>query len=205
MDNISVLPLFAVPLYSNDILITEEEKHFIKSQPFIAMPNGSASYTKNNYLLEDKSLVRLKEEINKNISYYITEVYKIDLSSIEFYITGSWCNIFKKNQFGIRHDHRNSIFSGVFYIDVESDSGSLGIENPSKSFPSPTFEFKYTDWNIFNSKVWSIHPKNNLLVLFPSQLTHYINENTTDKDRYSVAFNVFLKGLLGDQATELKL
>lgn len=205
MDNISILPLFVVPLYCNDIIITEEEKHFIKAQPFVAMPNGTAFYTKNSYILEDNFLVRLKQEIDKNITHYVTEVYKIDTSSIEFYITTSWCNKFQKSQSGVRHEHRNSIFSGVFYIDAAPDSGQLSLENPVQSLPSPTFEFDYTNSNMFNSRVWAIDPKDNLLVIFPSHIMHSIKENTSSTDRYSVAFNVFVRGILGDQASELKI
>ena len=205
MDNISILPLFVVPLYCNDIIITEEEKQFIKAQPFVAMRDGTAFYTKNNYILEDNFLVRLKQEIDKNITNYVTEVYKIDTSSIEFYITTSWCNKFKKSQHGFRHEHRNSIFSGVFYIDAAPDSGQLSLENPVQSLPSPTFQFDYTDSNMFNSRVWAIDPKDNLLILFPSNIMHSIKENTSNTDRYSVAFNVFVKGILGDHASELKI
>jgi predicted 2-oxoglutarate/Fe(II)-dependent dioxygenase YbiX len=64
-----------------------------------------------------------------------------------------------------------------------------------------------TDWNLYNSKSWWMEAKTGGLLLFPSSLTHMVQQVTADEDRISIAFNTFLKGNLGDNKdlTELKL
>jgi len=205
LDNISVVPLFAIPLYVNNITLTESEIDFIKSQPLIIMDNKSASYTKNKKLLHEEKLNRLKEEVLQHVHNYAKEVYKIDLSRIEFYITTSWCNKFTKGDYGLPHRHRNSIFSGVFYIDTTEDCGELVLQSHCEMRPSPAFEFDFTEWNIFNSASWAIPPKANTIVMFPSLLSHYINANNTETERYSVAFNIFFKGIISHKEEELIL
>ena len=205
MDKIAVTPIFSVPLYTNELMITEEEKTFFREQPYVRMDSNNGFYTQDKRILENEKLSRLKNEILENIKYYLVDVYKIDLSTIEFYITTSWCNKHVKNDFAQRHNHKNSIFSGVLYFDIAPSSGNLIIESHTQLFPSPVFEFKHTEWNIFNSRVWNVYPKENLLVLFPSTLMHYVGNNTTDTERYSVPFNVFVKGKLGWNEMELNL
>ena len=205
MDKIAVTPIFSVPLYTNELNITEDEKTFFREQSYVRMESNNGSYTEDKRILENQKLSRLKNEVLENIRYYLVDIYKIDLSTIDFYITTSWCNKHVKNDFAHRHNHKNSIFSGVFYFDIAPSSGNLVLESHTQLLPSPVFEFKHTEWNIFNSRVWQVYPKENLVVLFPSTLMHYVENNTSDTERYSVPFNVFVKGNLGWNEMELNL
>jgi len=205
LDNIQVTPLFSVPLYTNILMLTEDEKQFFREQPYVRMESNNGFYTQDKRILENEKLSRLKNEILENIKYYLVDIYKIDLSTIEFYITTSWCNKHVKNDFSHRHNHKNSIFSGVFYFDIAPSSGGLFIESHTQLLPSPVIEFKHTEWNIFNSRVWQVYPKENLVTIFPSTLMHYVGTNTTDTERYSVPFNIFVKGKLGWNEMELNL
>ena len=36
-----------------------------------------------------------------------------------------------------------------------------------------------------------------MLVIFPSQVIHNVEKNLTDKERYAVAFDVFIRGTFG--------
>jgi uncharacterized protein (TIGR02466 family) len=186
-------------------MLTEDEKQFFREQPYVRMESNNGSYTQDKRILENEKLSRLKNEILENIKYYLVDIYKIDLSTIEFYITTSWCNKHVKNDFSHRHNHKNSIFSGVFYFDIAPYIGGLFIEYHTQLLPSPVIEFKHTESNIFNSRVWQVYPKENLVAIFPSTLMHYVGTNTTDTERYSVPFNIFVKGKLGWDEMELNL
>jgi ectoine hydroxylase-related dioxygenase (phytanoyl-CoA dioxygenase family) len=61
------------------------------------------------------------------------------------------------------------------------------VINPSKENQS-TY---YTPIN-------TVTPKTHDILLFPSDLTHQAESNLSDKPRYSIAFNCFVKGKLGD-------
>ena len=43
------------------------------------------------------------------------------------------------------------------------------------------------------------------LVVFPSNLMHRVEENKSDENRYSLAFNLFCKGNLGHNESQLTL
>ena len=44
-------------------------------------------------------------------------------------------------------------------------------------------------FNEYNSGVWKYSPKENLCLLFPSYLKHYVEPNLNKKDRISISFN----------------
>ena len=50
---------------------------------------------------------------------------------------------------------------------------------------------------------FKVQPNENVLLLFPSQLYHRINKNTSNKIRYSLAFNINPLGLF-QKGTDLE-
>ena len=64
-----------------------------------------------------------------------------------------------------------------------------------------------TKFNLFNSETWTIPVKPGLVFLFPSSLVHCVDFKKSSTRRVSLAFNVFVKGTLGDNRalTELIL
>ena len=45
-------------------------------------------------------------------------------------------------------------------------------------------------YNEYNSSIWSIDPKENLLVLFPSNMEHFVEPNLNkNNERISISFN----------------
>ena len=59
--------------------------------------------------------------------------------------------------------------------------------------------------NVYNSSQWVLNPKQNDLILFPSELNHQIKKSTIEETRYSIAFNVLPKGLLGYKDSIIKI
>ena len=61
--------------------------------------------------------------------------------------------------------------------------------------------------NIYNSPINRLIPRQDDVILFSSSLTHMVEQNTSSQQRYSIAFNTFVKGNLGNYraVTELKL
>ena len=61
--------------------------------------------------------------------------------------------------------------------------------------------------SIYNTTMNVIIPEKGEVVLFSSSLTHYVEANESSEDRYSIAFNTFIKGTLGNlrDVSELKL
>jgi hypothetical protein len=61
--------------------------------------------------------------------------------------------------------------------------------------------------NIYNSPINRVTPRRDEVILFSSRLTHMVEPNISNEKRYSIAFNTFVKGKLGDYraVTELVL
>ena len=57
--------------------------------------------------------------------------------------------------------------------------------------------FKGNNYNLYNVEGWAIKPRNNQLLLFPSQLRHEVYPNESDTERYCIAFNFFAFGKFG--------
>ncbi|NDB82510.1 MAG: hypothetical protein EB127_07190 [Alphaproteobacteria bacterium] len=70
-------------------------------------------------------------------------------------IDNVWINVNYKNNSNRSHVHPNSILSGVFYINVPENSGSIFFENPSKTLfkTNLPFESKNRDDPILNSEI----------------------------------------------------
>ena len=103
------------------------------------------------------------------------------------------------------HYHKNSILSGVFYLDP-TDKSPIVFYAPKDRFYFSDENPKY--WNEYNSQSWTLDvPEGNSCIIFPSQTDHSVEKNTNTEDRYSVAFNTFFKKdqRVGITATKLDI
>ena len=122
----------------------------------------------------------------------------IFVSRFEFALIGLWMNINPPGAFNKAHMHPGSHYSGVFWVKLPKDSGSITFQNDSS--------FKcFNELLIYNSKFkedtiiyqnYSLFPGEGAMVLFPSSLYHCVEENKSDEDRISISFNVELGGIL---------
>src|SRR5690606_38418532 len=119
--------------------------------------------------------------------------------SIEFYITDSWVNIYRRGQAAGPHVHNNSLISGVLYLKVPENGGDIVFHRPVLSlvpFP-PALDLDMDAFNIYNCKSWGYTPKTNDVCLFPSVVTHSVDPYESSEDRSCLAFNVFVRGDIG--------
>lgn len=198
------IPLFPIPIFRSSIEISEDLKSLVKHNEFERMPNESAWYTKNKYLLNSQELTPLKEKIVENLNYYVYNILEIQ-PNVTFKLLTSWAVKMEKGNWGQRHSHPNSILSGVVYINTPPNCGDIAFyKNHSNIFPE-ALTVEYLQWNSLNSKAWAYSPSEGDILIFPSHLEHSMNVNTSNSDRYSVAFNFFPTGVFGHNECELKI
>ena len=107
------------------------------------------------------------------------------LAQEEYYIH-YWLNVNRKYNYNIPHFHGDSKMSAVLYIKVPSDSGNIIFERTDNMIH--TFDIK----NQNNFPAYYVKPLEGSLIVFPSQLKHYVEQNLTndnDDRRVSIAFN----------------
>jgi uncharacterized protein (TIGR02466 family) len=198
--------LFSCPLYVSKILsITEEELKLIQNLEYELMFSKNGKYTKDKYILNHSKFARIKNEIETHCKFFTKEILEVS-SNIEFYLTNSWSVLHEPKDWGQMHLHTNCLLSGVLYTKVHENSGKIVFHrnNMINIFPT-AIDIEYERKNILNARTWEIEPEDNMILLFPSQLLHSIIENQSDKDRYSLAFNFFVRGHLGKNEFELHL
>jgi len=129
----------------------------------------------SNYFHTYKKSTNL-QRIENIISEKINSIeFKYNLKSSLF-----WANINPKGAENSIHNHRESIYSGVYYIKIPQDSGNLVLLDmyhyylDSKEIP------KYT-----------INPEEGMLYIFRGFLPHKVEQNLSNFDRVSISFNFY--------------
>jgi hypothetical protein len=102
-----------------------------------------------------------------NISNYIFSTLKHNLSSTTLNLQNAWSAIYKKGHFTNSHCHLPSFISFVYYL---KSNGNTPI--------------------IFDECGFSLHPKDDTLVFFPSYLTHSVPVHEETEDRVVIAGNI---------------
>lgn len=103
-------------------------------------------------------------------------------------ITNMWINVNNKGGYNRPHTHVGSIFSGVFYVKGSKDCGNLVFMHPN--IYHDVFVPKVKQLDEYSSNRWEITPRENALILFSSEIVHYVETNLTNEDRISIAFNI---------------
>lgn len=196
--------IFPTPIYISkvDRKLTALELKFVDKNKKDFYKNEGNITTNNNYILNEKPFANIKKELDLRIQDYFDKVIS-PANSITPYITQSWLNYTETNQYHHKHAHPNSLVSGVFYINCHEEHDKIKFFNDNYK----TIKLEVKDWNLFNSESWWFSVKTGDVILFPSSLTHMVETKQGDNTRISLAFNVFIKGTLGNNKnlTELIL
>jgi uncharacterized protein (TIGR02466 family) len=196
--------IFPTPVYFSklDRKLTEKEMSLVQEEKLNAFNNEGNLSSVNNYILNHELFSLLKEELDLKIKDYFNKVM-CTTDAITPYITQSWLNYTETNQYHHKHEHPNSLVSGVFYINCHKKFDKIKFfKNQYKAIKPEVKE-----WNMWNSETWWFSVKTGDIILFPSSLTHMVENKEGTNTRISLAFNVFIKGTIGNnkQLTELIL
>jgi uncharacterized protein (TIGR02466 family) len=101
-----------------------------------------------------------------------------------------WANVSCKHAYNNVHNHPNSLLSGVYYVQAETECGDLSLFDPRKQ--AWVMQPDFSERNQMNSPVQFIVPEAGTPIIFPSWLEHGVNQNLSDADRISIAFNINL-------------
>ena len=126
------------------------------------------------------------KDLFKKISVNIKKIEKNLSLSKELKLNALWYNVNGLGSFNRPHEHNNSIVSGVYYISIPKNSGSIVFLNKNLDI---YYQDTIQNYNEYNSSTWKINPQENQCVLFPSYLTHYVEPNLNKKERISISFN----------------
>lgn len=182
---------------------TPDEIQFFHEQSLNRVKNTHNELNKNYYVLHEPQLAGLKSFIEEELRDYLAQTYNPS-PDVEHYLTQSWLNYTKTGQRHHRHAHPNSLYSGVFYVTADRNQDTItffrddGYQRISVQ-GDPTYDFEPSR---------TLDVETGMLLIFPSNQIHEVRTAPGVEERVSLAFNVFVRGLLkpgGQLLSELKL
>ena len=197
--------LFPTPIYMTnmDRPFTKQELQFVEKQKNHCTKNEGNIHTKDNYILNRKEFKNIKKFLDAACKDYLERII-CPKNNIELYITQSWLNYTEENQYHHRHEHPNSVVSGVLYFDSNKDKDMIKFFSHIK-YKQISPEIDDSKYNIWNSDSWWFAVETGQLVLFPSSTTHQVDTKKGNNTRVSLAFNTFYKGAVGSNSSLTEL
>lgn len=146
--------------------------------------NAYTGWQSHDIIQDHPAFQKLMRLIVQTVNDEILPFHALDKKQWKVAMGNSWANINDKSAWNKPHLHNGCWYSGVFYIKADGDEGDLVfIDRDTKvvaDFPPSArtpCSFNFT-------------PQPGELVLFPSGAMHMVEPNLTNKDRYSISFNL---------------
>lgn len=204
--NYTIHKLFPTPVYRSKVNVDvltyhkltsgfewENEDRYVYSGDFITHKE-----TKERHILDLPQFSGLKKQIQDHIDTFAFKVLASQ-KDIVWQITTSWVNEVVTGGYSSMHTHANSLISGVMYLNVDDKSGGIAFhKEPSyKPLWHDTIRVDFDEITDFTTEASVFIPAKNDILMFPSILSHSVLINESDITRYSLAFNVFPRGIFG--------
>jgi uncharacterized protein (TIGR02466 family) len=199
-----IMGIFPTPIYSSKLNrhLSKEELSFINKTKLNVYINEGNTTSNDKNILENEVFKNLKDDLYLRVKDYFDKIISSS-NNITPYITQSWLNYTETNQYHHKHTHSNSLVSGVFYINCQEEYDRIKFFN--EKYKAIVLDVE--NYNLYNSETWWLPVKTGDIILFPSSLTHMVETKQGNNTRISLAFNVFVKGNIGNvkNLTYLKL
>lgn len=190
--------LFPIPvgLYDFPYQYNEVELNYLKNTEKHVKENTGNIISQNSYVLDNQAMSKLKQYIQKMVNHHFKKTVTTD-PSCSLYVTQSWVNYTDNKQYHHLHRHYNSYFSGVLYLNTNEDD-YIRFYSPTSGTLDPVL-IEPAEVNNINGKIFNLPVKSNTMVLFPSYLPHSVEPVTGSSTRCSLAFNTFVRGVIGEK------
>lgn len=170
---------------------TSEENEFVATQP--THKNTGNTTSDDRYVLRHDTLANLMSFVQTSVNEYFKTIYAPN-KDVRLRVTQSWLNYTKPGEFHHKHEHPNSLVSGVLYLKAAKGRDRIYFyRNNYQQIKMPT-----DNWNLYNSESWWFEVETGSMLLFPSSLTHMVDTVEGD-ERISLSFNTFPVGFVGSE------
>ena len=187
--------IFPTPIYKTKINrgFTKQELNFVQEQKKHCNKNDGNINTKDNYILNRKEFKNINKILTEHCQKYLDTVI-CPKDNIKLYITQSWLNYTDANQFHHKHEHPNSVVSGVLYFDSDIKNDKI-LFSHSKGYQQISPEINNKKFNLWNSSTWFFPVETGDLIMFPSSTTHQVETKKGDNTRkqhriYKIIYDV---------------
>ena len=199
-----VKPLFAEPYFVTNIADAISESQIKAIQSLTMIENQMNHISEELYLFERSEMRSIAKAVQDALDTYASEVMG---GTHRLKVTQSWALMNPPGVGMHSHTHSNSIVSGsLYYTDMPDPPGNM-IFDRHNGYRQIELDVQAEKQNIYNAPRNAIIPKRGDLVLFSSSVQHYVEPNRSMQNRYSIAFNTFVRGTIGSfrDVSELKV
>ncbi len=204
LKNSKIDTLFAEPMFRADIseAISPEQVEHIQTLPMVE--NQTNLISDDKYIFKNPKLKSISDAVQEALDVYAEQVMGITQS---LYVTQSWSLINTPGKGMHGHTHSNSVVSGSLYYCDMPEPASRMIFDRHRVYQQLKLDPEVEKRNLFNTPMNLVLPKKGEIYLFSSSLQHMVEPNISSRERYSIAFNAFVRGTLGGyvDVSELEL
>ena len=204
MPQFKIHNLWPIPVYEGEIPVKEKWKVLTKGLKYERTHIDNSDISIDRYVLN--SIPDLKEDIKNHCERYMRKFLKVS-NNAQFYLLNSWSNIHAPGEKSQIHYHGNSLLSGVYYPILPKNSGCISFHK--SGLYTNTFHqsilIDYDEKTEVNCGQYSMNLKEGTIIIFPSHLEHSVERNESNENRYSIAFNFYVKGKFGKEEYTLEI
>jgi uncharacterized protein (TIGR02466 family) len=117
-------------------------------------------------------------------------------SHLNFYVVRSWANSNTEGMITANHNHLNSHISVVYYPDSSCDQATINFHGGIEQCWVPSYNTApyekaglHNGSNPLSANFYSIRPREDLCLVFPSSLVHGVSPNQSANPRISIAMD----------------
>jgi uncharacterized protein (TIGR02466 family) len=196
--------LWPIPVYEAEIPVKQEWEDAVINLEYERTHINNSDISKDRYILNN--IPDLKSDIENHCELFVRKYLTVE-DNAKFYLQNSWCNIHGPNEYSQIHYHASSLLSGVYYPIVPKNSGGISFHKNGiyTNIFHQSIRFEYDELNNLTAEKYTLNINNGTIVLFPSHLEHSVERNNSNENRYSIAFNFYVKGKFGKEEYELEI
>jgi len=146
--------------------------------------NAGYGWQSNDGIDDNPIFNKMMREIRRVVAFELMPFLGVVPGAAKCVLHNSWGNINYKFGWNAPHLHNGCFYSGVFYIKADGDEGDIRFMDTHFKVVGETPNVPRIRESV------SLSPRTGDLYLFPSGLMHMVEPNTTEKDRYSISFNL---------------
>jgi uncharacterized protein (TIGR02466 family) len=195
--SMGIEPIFPTPIgvMQIDKALNKKILAFMNSKEIkFTRNNGGNGISVDENFLDNDELSDVKRVLTDSVNEYFKKVVNPNKDT-KLYITISWLNVSQNGESHHTHNHRNSIVSGVLYIDT-CEEDTISFLDPQRYMFG---HFNFSEDSDSTADEWMFPATTGKLLIFPSTLEHYVapRPNTCKGRRISLSFNTWIKGVIG--------
>lgn len=109
----------------------------------------------------------------------------VDLDSHPIGVNRCWLTVLGKGDSVDLHNHPNSFYTGIYFVQAPADGARLFLYNPASEMG---FSLPFTKETKLNQRAYVYRPRPGDLLIFESHIVHSFQVHESDQEHVNLAF-----------------